>query len=196
VEHLENVLSFIVKRCHALERLYLSGRDKEIPTAVFGKLSASSSLRQSLRFIEINNIRITDFAEIKHFIHLEELWICGVDFTKDEELHCLAALTRLRGLSLSSFGNNISGSFLDHVCPSLTNLKSLSISHDSNNDNPLRVSGIKHVSKSLESLCLYNVNYGGFDEWREFPCLGALTLVSVDCSKVGVSKAQHRCFQF
>jgi hypothetical protein len=180
------LLPLVQQHCINVERLEVCsvrGGNVELPNLL---APLSSSLSSRLRSLSIINIAVPDFKRIQNFTYLEELSITNAPLSEDE-LCCLAALEDLRRLELVEVvgrrysSTQLTGSFLDQVCPSLIKLKSLKIL-----GLPCRslfkASGIKHLSRSLEELCLAGcagdslITVQGYEDWEEFPRLARLTL--------------------
>jgi hypothetical protein len=157
----------------AIETLDIFGEYNDFP--VLEELGAISALTNSVSRLICRFMTILDFPQIQQFKRLRELQLHFARIS-DEHLGSLSSLKDLRRLELCDL-SQCTGSFLDVVCPSLPYLRSIDIRDCW---EITRVSGLKHLSNSLEELWLENVrNIDGYEEWVEFPLLKTLTLREV-----------------
>jgi hypothetical protein len=174
-EDKRNLLSFLQTSCEALETLEIYGQSVDFSIE---ELASCRALTNSLTRLVWSCLPIPTFdsLQLQHFNRLQEFRLSFI-WLKDDELHPLASLKNLRRLEFE-WVEGFSGSFLDVVCSSLERLRIVEIRKCKHFD---RVSGLKHLSNSLEELSLIDLpalrrKIHGHEEWVEFPFLKKLNL--------------------
>jgi hypothetical protein len=184
---------FLTNQCDALETLDLSGADATFPLI---ELASSRPLTNSLIRLIFSSVAIPDFPQIQHFTRLRDLFLMNME-TTDEQLHSLSSLKDLRRLELL-YVTKCTGSFLDVVCTAFRKLQDLTVQSCANFS---RVSGLKHLSDSLEGLSLnFLQNIDGYEEWTcDFFALKSLELCElafVDQQEKSIALSSSSAFAF